>query len=134
MYTDVFTSAKLNDDGSVTYVMTKAKHKELMREIRANLDQSIQEMADSEDYSFSNIQSNDDYTIFTVSTSAENKDELSFTDSFSVIAFYMYGGIYNTFNGTPDENIHVDFVNENSGELITSADSKDMDAENTEAE
>ena len=64
-----------------------------------------------------------DFTSFTVTTTST---ELSINESFSVMAFYMYGGMYNTFNGAPVDNAHVDFVNAESGEIINSSDSKDM--------
>ena len=38
----------------------------------------------------------------------------------------MYGGLFNSFNGTPVDNIHVDFINAESGEIIESADSSDL--------
>lgn len=38
----------------------------------------------------------------------------------------MYGGMYNVFNGTTVDNVHVDFVNADTGEIISSSDSKDM--------
>ena len=43
-----------------------------------------------------------------------------------LLAFYMYGGMYNVFNGTEVENIAVDFINEATGQIINSANSRDM--------
>ena len=34
--------------------------------------------------------------------------------------------MYNSFNGTPADNIHVDFINEASGEVIDTFDSENM--------
>lgn len=114
----------LNDDGSATYTMTKQQHKEMMDGIRDSINQSLNEMIGSEDYpNFTAIEANEDFTSFTVTTSAS---ELSLTDGVSVIGFYMYGGLYNIFNGTPVDNIHVDFVNADSGEIISSSDSSEM--------
>lgn len=114
----------LNDDGSATYTMTKQQHKEMMNGIRDSINQSLNEMIGSEDYpNFTAIEANEDFTSFTVTTSAS---ELSLTDGISVIGFYMYGGLYNIFNGTPVDNIHVDFVNADSGEIISSSDSSEM--------
>ena len=48
------------------------------------------------------------------------------SESFSVMALYMYGGMYAIFNGEDAENIHVDFVNADTGEVISSADSKNL--------
>ena len=51
---------------------------------------------------------------------------LGFDESFSVLGFYMFGGMYNIFNGSEVDNIHVDFIYEATGEVFNSADSKDM--------
>lgn len=51
---------------------------------------------------------------------------LNFAESFSVLAFYMYGGMYNVFNGSTADNIAVDFINEATGQIINSAISRDM--------
>lgn len=119
-----FKSITLNEDGSATYVMTKGQHKELMSEMTNEFNSSLAEMVGSEDYpNFTNIEANSDFTEFTITTTST---ELGFNESFSVIAFYMYGGMYNAFNGTPVDNVHVDFVNAESGEIISSSDSKDM--------
>ena len=42
------------------------------------------------------------------------------------MAFYTYGGMYAIFNGETVDNIHVDFVNTDTGEVISSANSSDM--------
>ena len=119
-----FKSATLGDDGSVTIVMSKSQHKKTMEGLRTTIDESLQEMIGSEDYpNITAVEHNDNYTSFTVTTKSE---ELSFNETFSTFAFYIYGGMYNSFNGTPADNIHVDFVNEASGDVIDSFDSKNM--------
>ena len=119
-----YKSATLNSDGSVTYVMTKAQHKEMMDGITDSINQSLSEMVGSEDYpNFTDIKANDDFTSFTITTKST---ELGLDESFSVINFYMYGGMYAIFNGTHADNLHVDFVNEATGEVIDSANSEDM--------
>ena len=119
-----FKSVTLGDDGSVTIVMSKSQHKKTMEGLRTTIDESLQEMIGSEDYpNITAVEHNDNYTSFTVTTKSE---ELSFNETFSTFAFYIYGGMYNSFNGTPADNIHVDFVNEASGDVIDSFDSKNM--------
>lgn len=121
---DGVKSVTLNEDGSATYVMTKGKHKEMMKDIAEQIDTGCNDLIGSEDYpNFTSIEANDDYTSFTITT---NSTELDLNESFSIIIFYTYGGMYNAFNGTPVDNIHVDFVNATSNEIISSADSKDM--------
>ena len=119
-----YKSITLNEDGSATYVMTKKQHKEMMDEMSVSLNESLTELIGSENYpNFTDIKANDDFTEFTITTKSV---ELDLNESFSVLAFYMYGGMYNAFNGTTVDNIHVEFINADSGEVISSADSANM--------
>ena len=111
----------INDDGSATYTMTKTQHKELLKEMSDLINSSLSEMVTSGTYpNFTNVAANEDFTNFTVTT---NSSELGLNESFSVMALYMYGGMYGIFKGEEVDNIHVDFVNAESGEIIHSADS-----------
>lgn len=119
-----FQSATLNSDGSVTYVMTKAQHKEMVDGVAEKIKNALSEMAESADYpNITDISANDDFTVFTVTTKNSTPD---MAESFVVLGLYMYGGMYAIFNGETAENIHVDYVNADSGEVISSADSKGM--------
>ncbi|MFT4007368.1 MAG: hypothetical protein QM683_17725 [Lacrimispora sp.] len=119
-----YKSITLNDDGSATYVITKQQHKEMMEEIKNSIDSSISEMIGSEDYpNYTDITTNDNFTDFTITTKST---ELDMAESFSVLGFYMYGGMYNIFNGTAVDNVSVTFINADSGEVISTSNSKDM--------
>ncbi|ENY93450.1 hypothetical protein HMPREF1093_03526 [Hungatella hathewayi 12489931] len=119
-----YQSITLNEDGSVTYVMTKKQHKQMMVEVKESLNSTLQKMVGSEDYpNFTNISTNADFTKFEITTTST---ELSLAESFSVLGFYMYGGMYNTFNGTPVDNVSVSYINADSGEIIEQLNSKDM--------
>lgn len=119
-----YKSIELHEDGSATYTMTKSQHKEMMSELAETINSSLSEMINSEDYpNITDITANDDFTKFTVTTTST---ELSLVESFSVLAFYTFGGMYNIFNSTPADNIQVEFVNADSGEVINSANSSDM--------
>lgn len=48
------------------------------------------------------------------------------TESFLVMAFYMYGGMYSLFSGKEGENITVNYYSA-SGELIQTANSSDIE-------
>lgn len=120
-----FKSATLGDDGSVTIVMSKSQHKKTMEELNKTIDEALQAMIGSEDYpNITAVEHNDNYTEIKVTTESE---ELSLNESFSTLVFYIYGGMYNAFNGTPVDNIHIDFINEASGDVIDSFDSENMD-------
>lgn len=117
-------TAKLNDDGSATYTMTKKQHKEMMDELTSSMQAELDSMAGSENYpNITSVTANSDFTEFTVTT---QNTELDMAESFSVMAFYMYGSMYSIFNGTDVDNIHVDFVNADSGEIISSSDSRNL--------
>ena len=119
-----YISATLNDDGSVTYVMTKAAHNEMMNGIRDTLQQSLSEMVGSEEFpSFTKVEANDDFTQFTIETTST---ELGLVESFSVLGFYMFGGMYHAFNGTQVDDIAVTFINADTGETVGEAHSSDM--------
>lgn len=119
-----FQSVILNDDGSVTYIMTRAQHDELMSATREQIDAGITDMVESEDYpSISKIEPNDDYSVFKVYLSTE---DVSLSDSLSALLLYFYGGMYNSFNGTPVDDITVSFINEATGTVIQEGHSKDI--------
>jgi len=119
-----YKSATLNGDGSVTFVMTKDQHKELLKGVAETIDEALADMVGSEDFpNITSVKANDDYTSFTVTTTST---ELSFAESFSVIAYYTYGGMYAIYAGNSVDNIHVDFVNADTGNIIESGDSKDL--------
>ena len=118
-------SIVLNPDGSATYTMTKKQHKEFMKDYRDQLNQTINEMIGSEEYpNFTNIEANDNFTEFTVTTKST---ELDIVESFSVMAFYMYGGLYNIFSEEDIDDVSVTFVNADSGQVIETANSSDLE-------
>lgn len=119
-------TATRNEDGSVTYVMSKRQHEDLMNEVKEQLQEALDELVGSEEYSnFTKIEANSDYTHFTVTTKST---ELGFAESFSSMMFYILGGMYAALNGTSDVEITVDYVNAETGEVIESVNSSDMGA------
>lgn len=115
---------KENEDGSVTCTMTKSQHKKMMSELADSINQSLDEMIGSESYpNFTDIKANDNFTEFTVTTKSS---ELDMVESFSVMAFYVYGGMYNVFDGKEIDNVSVTFVNADSGKIIETVNSSDM--------
>ena len=47
---DGIKDVKKNDDGSVTYKMTKAQHKEMMQEMKASVTEYVDELINDEDF------------------------------------------------------------------------------------
>lgn len=111
-----FHSIKLNNDGSATYVMTQAQHDQMMSEYRNQINGELSKLISSENYpNFTKIESNNDFTEFIITTKSK---ELDLTESFSVMQFYVYSGLYNIFNGTTAENVTIIFKNSDTGEII----------------
>lgn len=119
-----YKSITLNEDGSATYVMSKAQHKELLEETRVSINASLTELVGSEDYpNFTAIETNDNFTEFTITTKST---ELDFSESFSILMYYMYGGMYAIFSGEEVDNISVTFINADTGNIISESNSSDM--------
>lgn len=120
-------SATLNEDGTATYVMSKAYHDKLLQDMADNINSELNAMVGSEDYpNITAVEATDDFTSFTITTTST---ELSMDEAFSVLSLYFYGGMYGIVAGEQPENIHVDFVNADTGEIIESADSSDAGSE-----
>lgn len=119
-------SGQINEDGSVTYVMSKDQHKAIVDAISESIQSTLDGMVGTEDYpNFTAIDHNEDYTSFTVKTTTK-PGETAISDSMSVLIFATCGQTYGIVSGDIPENIHVDFVNADSGELVTSWDSENM--------
>jgi predicted small lipoprotein YifL len=117
-----YISAVRNQDGSVTYKMTKQQHKKMLTQLTETFDSSLQELINDETYTVSNITHNRDFTVFDVTLEGT---ELGFSDSFSALSMYMYGGMYGVFSGQRPEHVIVNFRDPN-GNLIQSGDSADI--------
>lgn len=109
----------LNDDGSITYEMTKEVHNEWMEEIKTEINNSITEMVESGDFvSIKDITANDDYTTFTMTV-----DQEAFENSFDGFAAFGLGissSFYQLLDGKDPESysVTIDVVDEASGEVI----------------
>lgn len=119
---ETYTSGKLNDDGSVTYKMTKKQHKAMLELTAEQIDSALQELVDSEEYAFTSITHSKDFTSFDVTLST---GELGLTEGFMTLGFYMYGGMYALLTGSEADNITVRYYAPD-GSLINTANSSEM--------
>lgn len=117
-----YTSGVLNEDGSVTYKMTKKQHKAMLDSISESIDQTLKEWINSPEYAIQDITANSDYTSFDVKLSTER---LGLAESFMALGFYMLGGMYGVFSGNRGENIEVNYYSVN-GDLLNTANSSAM--------
>ena len=117
-----YQAAFRNQDGSITYKMTKEQHQAMLEQLAVSFDNSLQEMIDDEKYTISNITRNNDFTVFDISLDGA---EPSVSDSFAAFSLYMYGELYGVFNGKRPEHVIVNYLDSN-GNLIDSDDSAAM--------
>ena len=117
-----YQAAFRNQDGSITYKMTKEQHQAMLEQLAVSFDNSLQEMIDNENYTISNITRNNDFTVFDISLDGA---EPSASDSYAAFGLYMYGGLYGVFNGKRPEHVIVNYFDPN-GNLIDSDDSATM--------
>ena len=117
-----YQAAFRNQDGSITYKMTKEQHQAMLEQLAVSFDNSLQEMIGDEKYTISNITRNNDFTVFDISLDGA---EPSASDSFAAFSLYMYGELYGVFNGKRPEHVIVNYLDSN-GNLIDSDDSATM--------
>lgn len=119
---DTYMTAKLNEDGSVTYKMTKPQHALMLKTLLEGIDSASKEMIDNEQYAFTEIKHNADCTQFDVTLSTT---EVGIYEAFAAMAFYVYGGMYGIFSGHPADKVIVNYYDP-SGNLIESGDSSQL--------
>lgn len=117
-----YQSAKRNKDGSVTFKMTREQHGNMLADIRESVDQGIRDMLESADFNFREITYNANMSEFNATMETT---ELGMGDAFSVLTFYLYGGMYQIFCADKSESVIVNFYAPD-GTLIDTADSAEM--------
>ncbi|RBP96179.1 hypothetical protein DFO70_102506 [Cytobacillus firmus] len=94
------------DDGSVTYKMSKSKHKEMMKEMETELQKTIADTKNGEDYpSVKEVSHNKDYSEFILEVEREAYEN-SF-DGFAVFGLGLSGMFYQLFNGVDPKEYEV---------------------------
>ena len=118
-----YLSGTLNDDGSATYVMNKSDYTQYMEDYKAQIDQAMLDMCDSEDTpNIASVEANEGYTSFKVNLKS---GEVSMLDSVAALTLYTYGGLYNAMNGTPANDIVVQYFG-SDGTMLSESHMADM--------
>ncbi|MDG5471372.1 DUF4352 domain-containing protein [Jeotgalibacillus sp. ET6] len=103
---DGVKEATKNDDGSVTYKMSKSAHKEMMQEFAVSMKESLDEMVTSEDFvSIKAVDHNKSFDKFTLTVDQEAYEN-SF-DGFGIFALGMSGMFYQVYDGKDMESAKV---------------------------
>lgn len=108
----------INDDGSITYTMTKEKHEELLAEMAGEIDDTIKEVVEGEeaDPTYKAITHNSDYSQFEMAVDPTLYEESG--GSFNALSFTLLGAYYQAYAGNPDAGCVVTVKNAETGEEI----------------
>ena len=111
--------AIVNDDGSITYKMSKAQHEEMMEEVATSVKEATTTITESGDYpSIQAIETSDNYDQFIVQVDREAYEN-SF-DGIATMTLGVVGSLYQLFNGEdPDSyKVIVEMEDAESGEVF----------------
>ena len=122
-----FSKCVVNDDGSVTYTMSKAKRKEVLKEMEASFDETADEIIKGDEEvpsSFTEITHNKDFKVIEMKA---NENYGGF-DGLYMYSMLMMGSYYQVFNGVSSDklDVTVKVINKESGEELDSISVEDL--------
>jgi len=135
-----FINIEVNKDGSVTYTMTKAKQKEILTDLKEEIDESIEDLLKGENKvaSFKSVNYNEDLSKIDVRV---DSSQYSAWDSLYAVTFLMEGAYYQMISGVEADDIDltVNFIDDSTNEILDTTTYKDwinstVDNDNTENE
>lgn len=130
-----FKSYKINEDGSVTYTMTKAKHKEMLTQMASEMDEMLSSMVTGEGKipAFTSVEHNDNFSVIDIYV-----DTAVYTpmDAMYALVLFLVGAYYQAFEGLPEEDVDVvvSFIDSADGETVLDSSSYRTFMTNLEAE
>lgn len=119
-------AAVLNEDGSVTYTMTRARQKQWLEEVDDKFRARLNAWPSDEGTLFTKLEANKDFTKITVTTTASDMSELKLGDSIGLLGLYVNAIYYNRLAGEDDVTIRVIVKNEETGEELYNRTNKEV--------
>lgn len=123
--TEYIIDAWANEDGSVTFTITRGDHERMMAGMRAQ----IEDVASAaENYPFvQKIETNNDCTEVKVYvTKEEYENGLNF---FVLFSYEIQALMYQAFNGTPENNVVIEAIDAETDTVIEALDSAEQGTE-----
>jgi PBP1b-binding outer membrane lipoprotein LpoB len=108
-----------NEDGSITYKMSKSTHKKMLKEISASIDETIEETKTSEDFvSIKDITHNGSFSEFTMVVNKEKYENSM--DAFATMSLGMSGMLYQMYDGVSEDeySVTINVEDETTGETF----------------
>jgi PBP1b-binding outer membrane lipoprotein LpoB len=116
---DGVKEATKNEDGSVTYKMSKSAHNKMLKELGATIKQSIEEMKTEQTFaSIKDITANDSFSQFTLTV-----DKAAYEgsmDAFAAFGIGLQGMMYQMYEGVDSSKtkVVIDIKDESTGEVF----------------
>lgn len=110
-----FKTSKLNEDGSVTYTISKNDYEKLLSETRKVINETLEKMPE-EFQSIKKAEVNNDFSVVTFTVNQEAYEN-SF-DAFAALGAYLQIGLYQALNGVEEAKLIVEVKDENSLETF----------------
>lgn len=110
-----FKETVVNEDGSVSITMSRSKHNELMKELKSDIDESLEELIEAENTPYiKKIITSDGYRIFTVDV---DKAAYEATWDFTPLQIGIYAMMYQQFDGSE---LHCEIIirDVDTGEIL----------------
>lgn len=106
-----------NADGSLTYKMTKSKHKELINELESGIKKTIDELKrDKSLIVIQDITYNDNFSEFNMIVDVSSSENSMY--GLAAIGLGISGMYYQVFNGVKDFKVTVNIKNASTGEIL----------------
>ena len=105
---DGIKEVTVNEDGSVTYKMTKSQHKKMMKEMEETLIETIKEMENNEEYpSIKTVEYNNAFTEYTIVVNQEAYENSM--DGFAIFGLAFQSMFYQLFDGVSEDDYKATF-------------------------
>lgn len=116
---------QLNEDGTVTYVMSKSQHDAALEDFRASVDELVAEENTTNPGLYEEVTYSDDMTQFTIVVADRKKYEQSM--SMMSLSLLLGAGFYQIFYGVPEEDrkVIIEYVDGKTGDVFDTFDSRE---------
>ena len=127
---DGISKCVVNEDGSVTYTMSKSKHKKMLEDFEESIKNTTEDFVNGENKvaSFVEIKTNEDFSEFNIYVDSA---KYSVWDSMNAMAFYLQGLYYQCLLGKDfnEVDVVVNFIDNATQKIIDTSSYKKI-AEN----
>ena len=116
---------QINDDGTVTYQLSKSQHEKSLAQLRDTIDEIVAEENATNPGLYEEVTYNDDMTQFSVVVADRKKYEQSM--SMLSLGLLFGAGFYQIFSGVPeaDRNVVIEYVDGATGEVFDTYDARE---------